>query len=405
MQPACATHQYLSTRRPREVIFKIFLDDDDPYADDAPGFAPPPPDLARAATSVLVYGCEHCAQFRLTAAALRQHWQTAHAPAGAPFAYHIDQPVRCLLCADDRSRVLRRRYRQHAARHHAGQPICLVELQRPQQCALCPYLGGGRRSMLGHARRHHAPEPLPDAADGGPLLERPLVPILDASLQHLLRNDRHCRSRCTVCLLRVRDEPHARRHFARRHGGRPVQLELEPDWVQYACPLCDERTDSVRLMVQHVHGGHDLSGLHRRYRCACARLTFATEAEWWAHSVREHRDNRLGWQLAPVRQRLAVFTRIRLVFPTGLVACLAELEGRRWGCMRDVVRCVEALDKAALLERRRVWVRRMLEQRRTLAAAGVDASLELKRRHDAEMAAEVSAPKVFRLDGRRADGV
>lgn len=304
-----------------------------------------------------VFTCKHCSLRSDSIDELYEHWQQSHKYVKQPvmaisspkklatskkFVFSLDYNVRCAFC---NYRISYRQMRSHYQRLHPEGPCASNHPKHRQKCGICGFKGD-QDVLFQHFSECH---PLQSSDEAMTILDRQIVPINQQMLECLQLNGHRGCHKCLHCGDVKFDfiEDYEEHHMA-KHDGQSKLFEVFPAPMLYGCTICDFEAPTELEVVQHLQH-HNLYKFQAKFQCLICPSLFKTKIDLRRHHTEDHLSDKRGWRLTPIASRMAVYNRIKVLFPNGLYVCKAELAETEYGSMTAIIDELRHLEEEELL--------------------------------------------------------
>lgn len=179
------------------------------------------------------------------------------------------------------------------------------------------------------------------------ILDRPIVPITQQMLSCLTLNGHRGSHKCLYCNVTFDFIEDYEAHHNSDHNSWPILVDVTPDAMHYGCTICDFDAPTELEVVQHLQH-HNLYKFQTKFQCLICPETFKNKIEVRRHHTADHITDKRGWRLTPVVSRMAVYNRIKVIFPNGLFVFKAELVDTEFGSMTAIVTELNRLEAEEL---------------------------------------------------------
>lgn len=305
-----------------------------------------------------VFTCKYCSLRNESLVELYEHWQQSHkyvkvsplaaltaSPKkqglGKKFVFSLDFNVRCAFCS---YRISYRQMRSHYLRLHPEGPCASNHPKHRQQCGICGFKAD-QDALFEHFADEH---PLQSADESLTLLDRHIVPINQKMLECLELNGHRGSHKCLYCNVTFDFVEDFEAHHKSEHNGWTELFEVTPAPMFYGCTICDFEAPNELEVVQHLQH-HNLYKFQAKFQCLICPALFKNKIDLRRHHTEDHLSDKRGWRLTPISTRMAVYNRIKVLFPNGLYVCKAELAETEYGSMAAIMDELERLEEEELL--------------------------------------------------------
>lgn len=265
------------------------------------------------------YGCGYCAKKFALMDDVIEHWCNTHMENGErekPLMFKLFKLVRCVYC-DKLSTY--DEIKEHCAATHPGQLFACIDHQNVFKCGECPHILETHDSadLLKHFKIYHSVSKVEDPCD-----------YIDDEFLHRMLEQNNSRYTCNHCHLEYDSRYEYECHIAVcEFAGLPSSFKTTPKSVaiQFNCCGCEASFNSEYAIADHIR-------THlTQYSCSFCKREFKELQRLDQHQVEFHNvTHDAAINLKDLSQHRLFFTKIRMLFPNGLL--LSKLDAHRTVC-------------------------------------------------------------------------